>query len=144
MEFTIPWASLFGGMLLGLSAIVLMLFSGKVAGISGVVGGVVGGLLTPKKNETSWRAAFLVGIILSILVVAPFGFSLPDVSDNNIFVVMLAGLLVGFGTRLGNGCTSGHGIVGMGRFSKRSIYATCAFMASAMLMVLIRRLLGVL
>ena len=140
MEFTIPWASLFGGMLLGLSAIVLMLFSGKVAGISGVVGG----LLTPKKNETSWRAAFLVGIILSILVVAPFGFSLPDVSDNNIFVVILAGLLVGFGTRLGNGCTSGHGIVGMGRFSKRSIYATCAFMASAMLMVLIRRLLGVL
>lgn len=140
MEFTIPWASLFGGMLLGLSAIVLMLFSGKVAGISGVVGG----LLTPKKNETSWRAAFLVGIILSILVVAPFGFSLPDVSDNNIFVVMLAGLLVGFGTRLSNGCTSGHGIVGMGRLSKRSIYATCAFMASAMLMVLIRRLLGVL
>lgn len=140
MEFTIPWASLFGGMLLGLSAIVLMLFSGKVAGISGVVGG----LLTPKKNETSWRAAFLVGIILSILVVAPFGFSLPDVSDNNIFVVILAGLLVGFGTHLGNGCTSGHGIVGMGRLSKRSIYATCAFMASAMLMVLIRRLLGVL
>ena len=140
MEFTIPWASLFGGMLLGLSAIVLMLFSGKVAGISGVVGG----LLTPKKNETSWRGAFLVGIILSILVVAPFGFSLPDVSDNNIFAVILAGLFVGFGTRLGNGCTSGHGIVGMGRFSKRSIYATCAFMASAMLMVLIRRLLGVL
>ncbi|SQD78281.1 YeeE/YedE family protein [Moritella yayanosii] len=140
MEFTIPWASLFGGMLLGLSAIVLMLFSGKVAGISGIIGG----LLTPKKNETRWRGAFLVSMVLSILVVAPFGFSLPDVSDNNIFVVILAGLLVGFGSRLGNGCTSGHGIVGMGRFSKRSIYATCAFMASAMLMVLIRRLLGVL
>ncbi|NQZ92414.1 MAG: YeeE/YedE family protein [Moritella sp.] len=140
MEFTIPCASLFGGMLLGLSAIVLMQFSGKIAGISGIVSG----LLTPKKNESSWRSAFLVGIILSILVVAPFGFSLPDVSDNNIYVVILAGLLVGFGTRLGNGCTSGHGIVGMGRFSKRSIYATCAFMASAMLMVLIRRLLGVL
>ena len=95
MEFTIPWASLFGGILLGLSAIVLMLCSGKVAGISGIVGG----LLTPKKNETRWRGAFLVGMVLSILVVAPFGFSLPDVSDNNIFVVILAGLLVGFGTR---------------------------------------------
>lgn len=140
MDFSVPWASLFGGMLLGLSAILLMLFSGKVAGISGIVGG----LLNPQKNDASWRAAFVIGMILSVLVVAPFGFSLVDVSDNNILLVSFAGLLVGFGTRLGNGCTSGHGIVGMGRFSKRSIYATCTFMISAIVVVLIRRLLGVL
>jgi len=140
MEFTIPWASLFGGMLLGLSAALLMLFSGKIAGISGTIGG----LLNPKKNESSWRAAFLTGMILSVIIVTPFGFILPDVSDNNIILVSVAGLLVGFGTRLGNGCTSGHGIIGMGRFSKRSIIATCAFMAAAIIVVLIRRLLGVL
>ena len=140
MEFTIPWASLFGGMLLGLSAALLMLFSGKIAGISGAIGG----LLNPQKHESSWRAAFLMGMILSVLVVTPLGFVLPDVNDKNILVVSLAGLLVGFGTRLGNGCTSGHGIIGLGRFSKRSIYATCAFMITAIVVVLIRRLLGVL
>lgn len=140
MEFTIPWHSLFGGMLLGLSAVLLMLFSGKVAGISGIVGG----LFNPQKNQSNWRLAFLAGMILSLLLLAPLGFSLPDVSDKNILVVSIAGLLVGFGTRLGNGCTSGHGIVGMGRFSKRSIYATCAFMGAAIVMVLIRRSLGVL
>ena len=140
MEFTIPWASLFGGMLLGLSAALLMLFSGKVAGISGVIGG----LLNPQKRESSWRAAFLAGMILSLLIVAPLGFALPDISDKNILLVSFAGLLVGFGTRIGNGCTSGHGIVGMGRFSKRSIYATLAFMVTAIAVVLIRRLLGAL
>jgi len=140
MDFSIPWASLLGGMLLGLSAALLMLFSGKIAGISGAVGG----LLNPQKHESSWRASFLTGMVLSILVVAPLGFVLPDVSDNNILLVSVAGLLVGFGTRLGNGCTSGHGIIGMGRFSKRSIVATCAFMITAIVVVLIRRLLGVL
>lgn len=140
MEFSIPWSSLFGGMLLGLSAALLMLFSGKIAGISGAIGG----LLNPQKHESSWRAAFLTGMILSVLIVTPLGFVLPDVSDKNILLVSFAGLLVGFGTRLGNGCTSGHGIIGMGRFSKRSIYATCAFMITAIVVVLIRRLLGVL
>lgn len=139
-EFTIPWESLLGGMLLGLSAALLMLFSGKIAGISGTIGG----LLNPQKNESSWRAAFLTGMILSLLIVTPLGFVLPDVSDKNILLVSFAGLLVGFGTRLGNGCTSGHGIIGMGRFSKRSIVATSAFMITAIVVVLIRRLLGVL
>lgn len=140
MEFVIPWASLFGGMLLGLSAAILMLFSGKVSGISGAIGG----LLNPQKHESSWRAAFISGMILSVIIVSPWGFTLPNVSDNNILLVALAGFLVGLGTRLGNGCTSGHGIVGLGRFSKRSIVATCAFMAAAIIVVLIRRLLGVL
>jgi hypothetical protein len=138
MEFTIPWQSLFGGMLLGLSAALLMLFSGKVAGISGIVGG----LLSRQKHETSWRVAFVIGMILSVYVVSPLGFELPEIINNNIFLVALAGLLVGLGTRLGNGCTSGHGIVGMGRFSKRSIVATCIFMTTAIIVVLIRNLLG--
>lgn len=138
MEFTIPWESLFGGMLLGVSAALLMLFSGKVAGISGIIGG----LLSRQKHETSWRVAFVLGMVASVYVVSPYGFELPDVSNNNIFLVALAGFLVGVGTRLGNGCTSGHGIVGMGRFSKRSIVATCVFMTSAIVVVLIRNLLG--
>ena len=140
MEFIIPWMSLFGGMLLGLSALVLMLFSGKVAGISGIIGGV----LMPQKNAWAWRLAFLGGMVCSIFVVSPWGFALPDVSNNNIWLVLIAGLLVGFGTRLGNGCTSGHGIVGMGRLSKRSIYATCTFIIAAIVVVYLRRALGVL
>lgn len=139
MENFTPWTSLLGGALLGLSAALLMLFSGKIAGISGVIGG----LLTPQKHESSWRAAFLTGMILSFLIVSPLGFTLPDISNNNILLVSVAGLLVGFGTRLGNGCTSGHGIIGLGRLSKRSIYATCIFMIAAILTVFIRSLFGV-
>lgn len=139
MAFTFPWTAFAGGALLGLSAALLMLFSGKVAGISGAIGG----LLNPQKHEASWRAAFLTGMILSFLLVVPFGYSLPDLSEQNILIVSLAGLLVGFGTRLGNGCTSGHGIIGLGRFSKRSIYATCAFMAAAIFMVFLRKQFGV-
>jgi len=138
--FTIPWAALLGGMLLGLSAALLMLFSGKVAGISGIVAGVI----NPKKNESSWKVAFVIGMISSAFVIQPFGFSLPDVAEQNIFLVIAAGLCVGFGTRLGNGCTSGHGIVGVGRFSRRSIIATVIFVASAIMVVFIRQLLGVL
>jgi len=140
MEFTLPWTSFLGGMLIGLSAALLLLFSGKVAGISGVIAG----LLNPKIQESSWRIVFIIGMIISVFFVTPFGYELPDVSDNNILLVALAGLLVGFGTRLGNGCTSGHGIVGMGRFSKRSIAATCLFMTAAIVVVLIRRFFGVL
>ncbi|MGC9402105.1 YeeE/YedE family protein [Vibrio genomosp. F10] len=138
MAFAVPWESLFGGMLLGLSAVILMLFSGKVAGISGVVGG----LLNPKKHDSSWRAAFVVGLILSAVILAPLGFDLPDVSNNNIVLVAVAGVLVGFGTRLANGCTSGHGIVGMGRFSVRSIVATCTFMITAIIVVWVKRQVG--
>ena len=138
--FTIPWAALLGGMLLGFSAALLMLFSGKVAGISGIVAGVI----NPKKNESSWKVAFVIGMISSAFVIQPFGFSLPDVAEQNIFLVIAAGLCVGFGTRLGNGCTSGHGIVGVGRFSRRSIIATVIFVASAIMVVFIRQLLGVL
>lgn len=138
MENFTPWSALAGGALLGLSAALLMLFSGKIAGISGIIGG----LLNPQKHESSWRAAFLTGMIASFLIVAPFGFELPDAGGESIVVVSIAGLLVGFGTRLGNGCTSGHGIIGMGRFSKRSIFATIAFMGSAFTVVFIRNQFG--
>lgn len=138
MENFTPWTSLLGGALLGLSAALLMLFSGKIAGISGVIGG----LLTPQKHESSWRAAFLTGMILSVLIVTPLNFALPDISNSNILMVSLAGLLVGFGTRLGNGCTSGHGIIGLGRLSKRSIFATIIFMITAIFTVYIRHLFG--
>ena len=83
MTFTFPWAAFAGGALLGLSAALLMLFSGKIAGISGVIGG----LLNPQKGESSWRVAFLTGMILSFLLVAPFGYLLPDTSDENILMV---------------------------------------------------------
>jgi uncharacterized protein len=138
MENFTPWMSLAGGALLGLSGALLMLFSGKIAGISGIVAGVI----KPQKNESHWRIMFLIGMLLSFLIVAPLGFELPDVSGESILMVSLAGLLVGFGTRLGNGCTSGHGIIGMGRFSKRSIYATLTFMFVGIVTVFVRSLLG--
>jgi len=138
MEHFTPWTSLAGGALLGLSASLLMLFSGKIAGISGIIAG----LLTPKKGDTSWRLAFLIGMLLSALVISPLGFSLPEVSNEDLLSVAIAGLLVGFGTRLSNGCTSGHGIIGMGRFSKRSISATMTFMLAAIATVFIRSLFG--
>ncbi|PSU22735.1 hypothetical protein C9J21_13420 [Photobacterium phosphoreum] len=138
MTFQIPWQSFLGGMLLGVSAVILMLFIGKTAGISGIINGVI----KREKQELGWKIAFLVGMVVSVFALSPLGVTLPAISEQNIGIVLIAGLLVGFGTRLGNGCTSGHGIVGMGRFSKRSIYATCVFMISAIIVVFIRRLLG--
>jgi uncharacterized membrane protein YedE/YeeE len=140
MDFSMPWHALAGGALLGLSAGLLMLFSGKVAGISGILGG----LLTPKAGDRLWRVLFLFGMVISIVFTRPIGFELPDLSTMNLGLVVVAGVLVGIGTRLGNGCTSGHGIVGMGRFSKRSIVATCTFMIVAIVVVFVRRNLGVL
>lgn len=135
MENFTPWSALAGGALLGLSASLLLLFSGKIAGISGIVAG----LLTPQKGEYQWRLAFLLGMLSSAFILMPFAISLPELAYQPLTYVVIAGLLVGFGTRIGNGCTSGHGIIGMGRFSKRSIAATCVFMASAALVVLIRQ-----
>lgn len=135
-----PWHALIGGSLLGLSAGILMLINGKVAGISGIIGG----LFSPKKDDWAWRLMFVIGMIVSIAFTAPIGFQPPDLSSMDIAVVAVAGLLVGIGTRLGNGCTSGHGIIGMGRFSKRSIVATCTFMAVAIIVVFIRKNIGAL
>lgn len=140
MENFTPWSALAGGALLGVSASLLMLFSGKIAGISGIIGG----LLSPQKGEFKWRLAFIIGMILSAFLLIPFSIELPELASQPLIYIAIAGVLVGFGTRLGNGCTSGHGIVGMGRFSKRSIVATSVFMATAAFVVLIRQQFGVL
>lgn len=130
-----PWLSLIGGAFLGLSATMLLMINGKVAGISGVVNGI----LSPKRNDLFWRLLFLIGMVvggaLSVIVI---GVEIPSTESIPTFVLVIAGLLVGFGTRLGNGCTSGHGICGVGRLSLRSIVATAIFMIVAALTVYIR------
>lgn len=129
------WQPLAGGMLLGLSAALLLLMNGRIAGISGIVSG----LLKPTKGEWQWRLLFVVGMLISGAVMPLLGVTFPSsLPVSSWGMVALAGLLVGVGTKLGNGCTSGHGICGMGRLSKRSIVATCVFMAVAILTVYIR------
>ncbi|EGQ9190645.1 YeeE/YedE family protein [Vibrio parahaemolyticus] len=131
----IPWESLFGGILLGISATILLLVNGKIAGISGIMNGI----MSPKKGDYSWRLLFAVGMIAGGLIsVLMLGVAVPSTANLSLGMVIAAGLLVGIGTRLGNGCTSGHGICGMGRLSKRSIVATCVFMAIAGLTVFVR------
>ena len=152
----IPWDAFFGGMLLGASAIILMLGIGRVAGISGIVSR----LLPSRKNkslesgsesssdtriektEKHWRLAFVVGMVVSGWLLIPTDYQLPQLEEINFVVVIIAGLLVGFGTKVANGCTSGHGIVGMARLSKRSIVATCVFMGVAMTTVLVKNMIG--
>ncbi|MGY3571635.1 YeeE/YedE family protein [Vibrio paucivorans] len=135
MMQALPWESLFGGILLGVSAVLLLLVNGKVAGISGVING----LLAPKSGDYAWRLLFVLGMVSGgVLSVMMLGIEAPSTQSSSLLVLSLAGLLVGFGTRMGNGCTSGHGICGIGRLSKRSIVATCVFMAVAALTVFIR------
>ncbi|MEG3220186.1 YeeE/YedE family protein [Vibrio gigantis] len=146
----IPWDAFFGGMLLGVSAIVLMLGIGRVAGISGIVSRLLPVGASNKESKSAdaektdkhWRIAFVVGMIVSGWLLIPTGYQLPQLEEMNLLVVVIAGLLVGFGTKTANGCTSGHGIVGMARLSKRSIIATCVFMGVAIVTVLIKNLIG--
>ncbi|MGX9220390.1 YeeE/YedE family protein [Massilia varians] len=134
-----PWMSLAGGLLIGTGIALFALLAGRIAGISGIVGG----LLRPKPGETGWRIAFLAG-----MVGAPFAYALfmplPEVRvDAGVPALLLAGLLVGVGTRYGSGCTSGHGICGLSRRSPRSIAATAAFMGTGFITVwLLRHVLG--
>ncbi len=140
MEFNLenftPFSAMFGGMLIGLSATLLLLLNGRVAGISGIMNGV---FLSPKP-EKFWRIAFLAGLILGAT-----GFQMinPDVFNPRqgypSWLLIPGGFLVGFGTRMGSGCTSGHGICGIAILSKRSILATLMFMATGMLTVFIVR-----
>jgi uncharacterized protein len=135
-----PIASLVGGMLIGLSASLLLLCDGKIAGISGIVAG----MLSPKKNDTWWRIIFVIGLLtggLLLALLAPQ--TLAIAITRSPAALILAGLLVGFGTRLANGCTSGHGVCGLSRGSKRSLIATAAFMATgAATVYVINHLLG--
>lgn len=130
-----PAAALGGGALIGLASIMLFLAIGRIAGISGILGN----LIAPPGSETGWRLAFLVGIALGALLMARFlGGFVPQLATGGSALV-IAGLLVGYGTRLGAGCTSGHGICGLGRLSPRSLAAVLLFMASAMLTVFVTR-----
>jgi|TARA_B100001059_G_scaffold150388_1_gene150255 uncharacterized membrane protein YedE/YeeE len=146
----IPWDAFFGGMLLGVSAIVLMLGIGRVAGISGIVSRLLPTGTSNKERkdadtantEKHWRIAFVVGMVASGWLLIPTGYQLPQLEEMNLALVIIAGLLVGFGTKTANGCTSGHGIVGMARLSKRSIVATCVFMGVAIVTVFIKNLTG--
>lgn len=121
-------AALAGGVLIGLSATLLLWLNGRVAGVSGILNGVV----FPKAGDVSWRLAFLVGLVAAgglYMALAP-GAPLPRADFSRVGLVV-AGLLVGFGTRMGNGCTSGHGVCGLGRLSMRSLAAVATFMATA-------------
>jgi uncharacterized membrane protein YedE/YeeE len=129
-----------GGAVIGVAATALMLFNGRVSGISGILAGV----LAPGSPETAWRAAFLAGM-LAIGGLAALGApaSLGSEGSGSLWQVALAGLLVGFGTRLGSGCTSGHGICGISRGSKRSLAAVVTFITTGALTVWASQKLGV-
>lgn len=129
-----PLTGAIGGALIGLSAVMLMLFAGRVAGISGIFGGLIAAA------DRGWRIAFLAGLIVAPFAAVLAGYTVPAPQMPPSWTLIVAGgLLVGFGTRLGGGCTSGHGVCGMARLSPRSIAATCVFMAAAVATVAVMR-----
>ena len=131
-----PVSAAIGGGLIGLSAVLLMLLTGRVAGISGIFGGCLGFGISDK----GWRIAFTAGLILAPLIASWIGYAMPSPQmPVSWAVVIAAGLLVGFGTRLGGGCTSGHGICGIARLSGRSITATAIFIFMAVVVVALTR-----
>lgn len=130
-----PAAFLSGGALIGLAAVALALLLGRIAGISGIVGG----LLRPKAGDVGWRVAFVAGIVLAPVVYSVWA-ALPEPRiEASTPVLILAGLLVGVGTRFGSGCTSGHGVCGLSRRSPRSLAATVSFMAAGFATVYVMR-----
>jgi uncharacterized membrane protein YedE/YeeE len=130
-DFT-PFSAAIGGGLIGLAAALLMLLIGRIAGISGILGGCLG-FGTADKD---WRIAFIAGLILAPLVAGWIGYAVPSPQlPSSWTVIIAAGLLVGFGARLGGGCTSGHGVCGIARFSVRSVTATGIFMITAIVVV---------
>lgn len=132
MENFTPISGLLGGLLIGLATTLMLLLNGRIAGISGIVGG----LLTRKGSEVGWRAMFVAGLLLGAFVyMLATGGALPVRIEASLPIVVVAGLLVGFGTRLGSGCTSGHGVSGLARFSKRSIVATSVFTGAGIVTV---------
>ena len=135
INFT-PISAAVGGALIGLAAVLLMRLNGRIAGITGIFAG----LIDPNGDDRIWRATFVVGLIAAPLSAALLGWSLPSPAmPTSLTLVAVAGVLVGFGTRLGNGCTSGHGVCGIARLSPRSITATIIFMAVAAIVVALTR-----
>jgi uncharacterized membrane protein YedE/YeeE len=132
-----PWSALAGGILLGIASAAFILVNGRVLGISGILGG----LLLPKRADSSWRVFFLLGMVLApaaLSLVAPGLVGPPRIEAGSLAIVA-AGLLVGLGTRYGAGCTSGHGVCGLSRLSPRSLVATLAFMATGFATVYVIR-----
>ena len=130
-----PWTSLAGGMMIGAAAAMLLLFNGRIAGVSGIVGGLLGAA----RGDIGWRLAFVVGLLASAGVFAVLA-PLPVARvDAGLPVLGAAGLLVGLGARYGGGCTSGHGVCGVARLSPRSLAATAVFMAAGFATVFVVR-----
>ncbi len=131
-----PISAAIGGALIGLSAVLLMLLTGRIAGVTGIFAG----LIEPQSGDRAWRATFIVGLIAAPLGAAFLGYTMPiPQMPTSLATIAVAGLLVGFGTRLSNGCTSGHGICGIARLSPRSITATAIFMVAAIVVVALTR-----
>jgi uncharacterized membrane protein YedE/YeeE len=130
------YGGLFGGALIGLAAALLLLINGRIAGISGILGGL---MIANSTSERLWRGAFVIGLMSGAAVYAWIRGALPMQLQAGNSLLLLAGLLVGFGTRLGSGCTSGHGICGMARRSPRSLAATSTFIACGVLTVYLTR-----
>ena len=133
-----PWASLIGGLLLGVASAVFILINGRILGISGILGG----LLPPKVGDIGWRVAFLLGMLAAptvFMALAPAGLASEPRIDAGFWTVIAAGLLVGIGTRYASGCTSGHGVCGLSRLSPRSLVATLSFMGAGFFIVYIVR-----
>ncbi len=137
MHHLTPLSGFLGGALIGLSAALLMLLMGRIAGISGIFGG----LLAPNASDRGWRVAFIAGLIAAPLLASFFsGAALPSPTmPASMIMIVIAGMLVGIGSRMGGGCTSGHGVCGIARFSARSLIATAIFMAAAIATVAIAR-----
>jgi len=130
-----PWTSFAGGILIGAAAAMLVLLNGRIAGISGIVGG----LLTPRRADIGWRLAFVAGLFAAPLLMLLFGQAVAPRIDAGFGMLVAAGLLVGIGTSYGSGCTSGHGVCGLSRLSPRSLAATAAFMLAGIATVFVVR-----
>jgi uncharacterized membrane protein YedE/YeeE len=130
-----PWPSLAGGVLIGLATALLLMANGRVAGISGILGG----LLRPAHGDIAWRGAFLLGLFVAPLAWLSAGAMPPTQVDHSPALLALAGLLVGAGARFGSGCTSGHGVCGIARWSPRSLTATACFLAAGFATVYVMR-----
>jgi uncharacterized membrane protein YedE/YeeE len=135
MEHFTPVQALVGGLLIGTAVTLTLWTSGRIAGISGILAGS----LFQKGQEAFWRGLFLCGLLLGGATYSLFNGGLEIETEATPLMTILAGLLVGFGTRMGNGCTSGHGVCGIARFSRRSLVATITFMMVAMLTVWVIR-----
>ena len=130
-----PWSATIGGVAIGLAAALFVLVNGRVAGISGIVGG----MLRPRTGDFAWRLAFIAGLLLAPLAYVTVGFQVAAAIDAGFPILIVAGLLVGIGTRYAGGCTSGHGVCGLSRLSPRSLVATLSFMAAGFVTVYVAR-----